>query len=68
MAGFHEFDYVLQDGNAWLQAVMKKVNTEDAHLVYTVLKATLHVLRDRIPPESAVHLGGPLPTAIRGVY
>lgn len=68
MAGVHEFDYVLQDGNAWLQAVIKKLKTEDAHLGYMALKATLHVLRDRIPRESAVHLGGQLPTVIRGVY
>lgn len=32
------------------------------------LKATLHVLRDRMPPDSAVHLGGQLPTVIRGLY
>lgn len=35
---------------------------------YAALKATLHVLRDRIPPHSAVHLGDQLPTLIRGIY
>jgi uncharacterized protein (DUF2267 family) len=28
----------------------------------------LHALRDRIPLESAVHLGGQLPTVIRGIF
>jgi uncharacterized protein (DUF2267 family) len=68
MSGVHIFDTVVQDGNAWLKAVMERLNTEDAHIAYTALKATLHALRDRIPPESAVHLGAQLPTVIRGVY
>ena len=68
MAGVHEFDTGLQDANAWVRAVTEKLKTDDMHLGYTALKATLHALRDRIPPESAVHLGGQLPTVIRGVF
>jgi uncharacterized protein (DUF2267 family) len=68
MAGVHEFDDVLQDANAWLKAVMEQLKTEDAHVGLTALKATLHVLRDRIPPDSAVHLGAQLPTIIRGIF
>jgi len=68
MAGVHEFDNFLQDANIWVKAVMEKLKTEDTHMGRTALKATLHVLRDRIPPESAIHLGGQLPTVIRGIY
>lgn len=68
MAGVHEFDDVLQDANAWLKAVMEQLKSEDARVGRTALKATLHVLRDRMPPDSAVHLGGQLPTVIRGLY
>ena len=68
MTGVHEFDTVVQDGNAWLKAVMEKLKTEDAHVAYMALRATLHALRDRIQPESAVHLGAQLPTVVRGVY
>jgi uncharacterized protein (DUF2267 family) len=28
----------------------------------------LHVLRDRLTPEQAVHLGAQLPILVRGVY
>ena len=68
MNGIHDFDKFLQEANIWLKAVMEKLKTEDAHLGRTALKATLHVLRDRMPPEGAVHLGGQLPTVIRGIY
>jgi uncharacterized protein (DUF2267 family) len=68
MVGVHEFDDLLQDANAWLRAVMEQLKTEDAHVGHTALKATLHVIRDRIPPDSAVHLGGQLPTLIRGIF
>lgn len=47
---------------------MERLKTEDAHLGHAALKAALHVLRDRIPPESAVHLGSQLPTVIRGIF
>jgi uncharacterized protein (DUF2267 family) len=68
MTGVHEFDNMLQDANAWVQAVMAQLKTGDPHVGYMALRATLHALRDRIPPEGAVHLGSQLPTAIRGVF
>lgn len=33
-----------------------------------MLKGTLHALRDRIGPETAVHLAAQLPMLIRGMY
>ena len=68
MAGVHEFDSFLADGNAWLKAIMERLDTDDAHAAHIALRASLHALRDRIPPENAVHLGAQLPTLIRGVY
>lgn len=68
MAGVHEFDSFLADGNTWLRAVMERLKTEDAHAAHSALRASLHALRDRIPPESALHFGGQLPTLIRGVF
>jgi len=35
---------------------------------YNALRAVLHVLRDRLTPEQAVHLGAQLPTLVRGIY
>ena len=47
---------------------MKRLGTEDRHVAYKVLSATLHAVRDRIGPENAAHLGAQLPMLIRGFY
>ena len=66
--GIHAFDSTVQEANVWLMAVMDRLETEDAHHAQLALRAVLHTLRDRIRPESAVHLGAQLPTLIRGLY
>lgn len=68
MSGIHIFDSVVDDANVWLKAISEQLETDNAHVAYGALRATLHALRDRIPMESAVHLGAQLPTVIRGVY
>ena len=66
--GLDVFDTTLQHTNLWLKELMKRLGTEDRHVAYKVLSATLHAVRDRISPESAVHLGAQLPMLIRGFY
>lgn len=66
--GLPVFDTTLQESNLWLKALMSRLETEDRHLAYSVLKATLHALRDRMSPENAVHLAAQLPMLIRGLY
>ena len=68
MTGVHAFDAFLDDGNAWLKAVMERLDTDDGAAGHTALRAGLHALRDRLPPENAVHLGAQLPTLIRGIF
>jgi uncharacterized protein (DUF2267 family) len=68
MTGVHVFDAFVEDGNIWLKAVMERLGTGDANAAHAALRAALHALRDRIPPESAVHLGAQLPTLIRGIF
>jgi hypothetical protein len=41
---------------------------KDHHKVYQALCAVLHVMRDRLPVEEAVHLGAQLPMLVRGFY
>lgn len=67
-AGLDVFDTTLQQTNLWLKELMKRLETEDRHLAYKALSATLHGLRDRIGPQNAAHLGAQLPMLIRGVY
>lgn len=68
LTGLSVFDKTVQESNAWLKLLMERLGTDDREYAYTVLKATLHALRDRIGPENAVHLAAQLPMLIRGLY
>jgi uncharacterized protein (DUF2267 family) len=66
--GLPVFDTTVQETNLWLKAVMERLDTDDRHLAYVALRATLHALRDRLGPENAVHLAAQLPMLVRGLY
>jgi uncharacterized protein (DUF2267 family) len=66
--GLSVFDTTVQETNLWLKAIMEALHTDDRHLAYLALRATLHALRDRIGPENAVHLAAQLPMLVRGLY
>jgi uncharacterized protein (DUF2267 family) len=66
--GLEVFDRTVQETNVWLKSLMTKLSTEDRHVAYVALRASLHTVRDRIGPENAVHLGAQLPMLIRGLY
>lgn len=58
----------VQETNIWLKALAEQLHLEDRHLAYNALRAVLHVLRDRMTPEMAVHFGAQLPMLVRGLY
>lgn len=66
--GLSVFDKTLQETNVWLKQLMERLGTDDRHLAYSLLRATLHAVRDRIGPENASHLGAQLPLLLRGIY
>ena len=66
--GLSVFDTTVQETNLWLKAIMEGLHTDDRHLAYLALRATLHALRDRLGPENAVHLAAQLPMLVRGLY
>jgi uncharacterized protein (DUF2267 family) len=66
--GLPVFDTTVQETNLWLKAIMGGLHTNDRHLAYLALRATLHALRDRLGPENAVHLAAQLPMLLRGLY
>jgi uncharacterized protein (DUF2267 family) len=66
--GLDTFDKTVQESNLWLKDVMERLNTTDRHHAYSILRAVLHALRDRIRPESAAHLGAQLPMLLRGLF
>ena len=54
--------------NAWLRDVAAELGGEDRQEAYRALRATLHVLRDRLPVDEAAQLAAQLPDLLRGVY
>ena len=60
--------HTIQDTNTWLKKLADDHHLGDRPDGYNALRAVLHVLRDRLTPEQAVHLGAQLPTLVRGIY
>jgi uncharacterized protein (DUF2267 family) len=66
-SGLPVFDHSVQETNVWLKAVAEELPL-DRHEAYIALRVVLHALRDRLPPEVAVHFGAQLPALMRGFY
>ena len=58
----------LQKTNEWLVRIMQGLGTAEPEQAYAVLRATLHSLRDALPPEEATAIGSQLPLMMRGIY
>ena len=67
-SGVTALDHTVQETNIWLKALVDELHFENRHQAYNALGAVLHALRDRLTLEIAVHLGGQLPTLVRGIY
>jgi uncharacterized protein (DUF2267 family) len=66
--GLSVFDETIQETNAWLQDLQRRLGGCGRHQAYSLLRATLHVLRDRLPPDAALHLAAQMPMLVRGFY
>lgn len=62
------FDRTLQKTHMWLNELSAQMAWDDTDKAYAALRATLHALRDRLPPVEAAELGAQLPMLIRGFY
>jgi uncharacterized protein (DUF2267 family) len=58
----------VEKAHVWINDVAQELGSEDHQLAYRVLRAYLHVLRDRLPVDEAAQLAAQLPELIRGVY
>ncbi len=61
-------DRTVQKTNEWLRDITQHTGRDDPQKSYQMLRAVLHVLRDRLPVEAAAHVGAQLPMLIRGLY
>ncbi len=66
--GLSVFDSTIHQTNTWLKSLFEPLHTEDRHMAFLALRVSLHALRDRLPPELAVHLGAQLPMLVRGFF
>ena len=62
------FDSTLQTTHRWLRELEMAASLDSEAEAYSVLRAVLHALRDRLPADEAVQLGAELPMLIRGFY
>jgi len=62
------FDKTIQKTHHWLAEIMAEMGWQDQERAYAALRAVLHALRDRLPPNDAVHLAAQLPMLVRGFY
>lgn len=68
MATIGTFEKTRQKTEQWLEDVAHYMGSTDMERGYHVLRAVLHTLRDRLPPDEAVDLGAQLPMLVRGFY
>ena len=52
----------------WLAVIADRLETPDHSFAYRVLRAWLHLVRDRLSVDAAAHLAAQLPELLRGVY
>ncbi len=57
-----------EKANIWLKDIATELGDGDLQYAYRVLRAVLHVLRDRLTIDVAAKLAAQLPTLIRGIY
>jgi len=68
MTGLDAFDRTVHRTNAWLKELMHALGRDDRHAAYVALRATLHMLRDRLTVEEVAQLAAQLPMLVRGFY
>lgn len=62
------FENTQQKTAHWIESVAQNMGSTDMERSYHVLRSVLHAVRDRLPPDDAVHLAAQMPMLVRGFY
>jgi uncharacterized protein (DUF2267 family) len=62
------FDKTIEKTNLWLGRLQATLAWDDRERAYHALRAVLHAVRDRLPPNEAVDFGAQLPMLVRGFF
>ncbi len=60
--------HAVQQTQEWLKELRDNGDLADEAQAYSVLRAVLHQLRDRLTMQEALDLGAQLPLIVRGIY
>ena len=66
--GVPALDHTVQETNIWLNGLEEELRLDNRQQAYNALRAVLHTLRDRLPPEVAIKLGAQMPILVPGIY
>ncbi|MGJ4930466.1 DUF2267 domain-containing protein [Bradyrhizobium sp. HKCCYLS2038] len=66
--GVATLDHTVQETSVWLKALQDELALTNRQQAYNALRAVLHAVRDRLPPEVAVKFAAQLPILVRGIY
>jgi uncharacterized protein (DUF2267 family) len=64
----HAIDRSVHKANVWINDMAAEMGTGDEDRAYSVMRAYLHTLRDRLTVEEAAQLAAQFPDLIRGIY
>ena len=62
------FAETIEKTGFWLEDLAQELGNIPRQRAYSILRAVLHALRDRLTVEEAVKLGAQLPLLVRGFY
>jgi len=62
------FENTQQKTAHWIESVAQNMGSTDMERSYHVLRSVLHAVRDRLPPNDAIHLAAQMPMLVRGFY
>lgn len=68
MTGIEAVDTSVQKTNLWLKDIMTLLNWESREKAYSVLRAVLMAVRDRLTIDESADFSAQLPLVIRGIY
>lgn len=63
-----QLSHATQQVQEWLNDLASRPPFQDPKQAYSMLRAVLHAIRDRLTPEEVAHLGSQLPMIVRGFY
>lgn len=67
-AKIKEFDETLNQTHALLKDIAAELDLASQREAYTVLRAVVHALRDRLTIDESVELAAQMPLLVKGIY